>query len=53
MEDYDVLDETCGTCGKLFEDCMCCLCGDTEGSRYKEGVFCKECIVYERETNAL
>ena len=46
--DYDILDESCGTCGLLFEDCMCCSCGEEDGHRYPEGVFCEECIKFER-----
>lgn len=44
-EDYD-LDQMCGTCGKYFENCLCCDCGDEDGEQYPEGIMCKECHDY-------
>lgn len=42
-EDYDEVDNTCGICHKLFEDCMCCECGSEDGVEYQEGVMCEDC----------
>lgn len=42
-EEHPDLDQMCGMCGKDFEDCMCCECGDEDGKQYPEGIMCKEC----------